>query len=183
MSFELLPFESIKDLLNLDGDAISDYPALAIIKLSVEAAIEEELGRSLELKARTETILIGESRNYVDLVGIPIASVSSVVVTYLDGSTQTLTSTEYRIASGGVYLLASVENVTVTVTYSGGLSEPTEAMIRSALLQVAYEYQNKENIGASSVSTDGGSVSIPALNLLPVVKNLLDGFKHPSRIS
>ena len=177
MSLELVSYEALKDLLGLESDNISEYPGLKILKDSVEAAIECEAGREFESLERTETWQIGRcySRR-VYLYGIPIASVSSVTV----GGTA-LTSDDYTITAGGLRLEEDFNEVDVVVTYTGGYSQTTlpAKIERAALLQTSYEFQNKEHIGASSITTEGGSVSIPALKLLPVVQKLISRFKHP----
>jgi len=175
--FELVPFESIKDLLDLEKESAKDYPALQIIKMSVDAAIENELGRELEQKARTETTSVtacGTSHIYLNAV--PVVSVASVTV---DGTA--LDSDDYTIMAGGLRLATEISGVDVVVVYTGGYAqdEIPASLERAALIQTAYEYQTKEHVGATSVTTDGGTVSTPALQILPVVKNLLSKNKHP----
>lgn len=174
---ELASFEALKDILDLDKESINDYPALGIIQLGVLFAIEEELGRELESTERTETTAVGlQSTNHLYLKAVPISSVSSVTV---DGDA--LTSDEYTIMAGGLRLDSAVSESSVVVTYTGGytVTEIPQTLKRAAEYQTAYEYQGKENIGASSVTTDGGSVNTPALQLLPMTKRLLSKNKHP----
>ena len=178
---DLVEFETIKNLLGLSSSSETAYPDLAILIESVNLAIEDELGRSLDYKERTETVMVGTSpTRFIDLVGLPIVSVSSVLV-----DDEALDSDAYKISPAGIRLATQVREVDVVVTYTGGIltSAIPPALQRAAMLQTAYEYQNKENIGASSISTEGGSVQIPALQLLPVVVSLISGYKHPSRIS
>lgn len=183
--FELLSFESLKDLLGLNDESISEYPALQTIKLSILAAFEEELGRELELKERTTVIRSRvTSTRYIDLVGLPISSVASVTLTDVYGISEELDAEDYAITDAGVRLITAISNVEIEVVYTGGYEDKAPpALERAALIQTSYEYQNKDNIGASSVTTEGGTVSIPELQLLKAVRKILDGFKHPSRTS
>ena len=178
---DLVEFETIKNLLGLSSSSETAYPDLAIIIESVNLGIEDELGRLLDRKERTETLMVGVTpTRFVDLLGLPIVSIAEVTV---DG--EVLSSDAYAATPAGIRLATAVKEVDVVVTYTGGIltSAIPPALQRAAMLQVAYEYQNKENIGASSISTEGGSVQIPALQLLPIVVKLISGYKHPSRIS
>ena len=75
--------------------------------------------------------------------------------------------------------MVSLTNAKVVIVYTGGITIVPDAMARAALLQTAYEFQSKDQIGAESVTTDGGSVSRPALGLLKEVKRNLEKYKHP----
>ena len=173
--FELVSYESLKDLLDLKKEKASAYVGLKIIKASVESAIEAEAGREFEKIERTHSVYIGScGSNRVYLCGIPVAEVSLLTI---DGDDVD----DYTITAGGILFPVKYYNVEVEVTYTGGYTQTTlrKDVERAALLQTAYEYQNKSHIGASSVTTEGGSVQVPALQILPVVKNLISKFKHP----
>lgn len=179
--FELVPFESLKDLQDLNQEKLSDYPGLQVIKQSVFSAIESELGRSLEQKERVEEIDTGVyPTRYVFLTGLPVVSVSEVLV-----DDEVLDPEYYRITKSGLRLSTQITEAFVQVTYTGGYENDAipANLTRAALMQTTYEFQNKENIGASSVTTEGGTVNTPALQLLPMVIDILDEFKHPGRIS
>jgi hypothetical protein len=182
MAIELVSFADLKNLLDLEDAAITDYPALNALRTSVTSAIEEYLGRYLESKARTEAIYLPSiATQMILLEAIPVSSVSSLTVTI---STDTETYTEnddFEITGYGVRLVGAVSNAKVDITYTGGISTVPDALARAALIQTAYEFQNKEHIGAESVSNEGGSVSRPALQLLPEVKRMLFRYKHPLR--
>lgn len=177
MALELVSYDDLKALLQLKGDNISKYPDLKLLKDSVEVAIEAAAGREFEEDDRVETVqigLCGSTRVYLN--AIPITAVASVMV---DG--EALTVDDYKVTAGGLRLAEKYYDVDVVVTYTGGCTQKTlpPTASRAALLQTAYEYQNKEHIGASSVQTEGGSVNSPALQLLPVVRKLIARFKHP----
>ena len=180
--WELVSFASLKAFLGLTDSLITDYPALNIIKPSVEAAIESYLGRQLESAERSETIYITGPTNMISLKAIPVSSVSSLTVTMLDES-ETYTSDYYTITEYGLQTINTLRNAKIAITYTGGLSSVPDGIERAALYQTAYEFQAKDQVGAESISTEGGSVNRPALGLLEVTKNLLNPFIHPLKIS
>lgn len=184
MAIELVTYASLKALMGLEGTVITDYPALDELRTSVTSAIEEELDRLLESKERTETIYVGSfNQAMLRLSAVPIASISSVTVTSGINSDTYDEHDEYEITEYGIRLLSSIANVKIVIVYTGGISTVPDAIARAALLQTAYEFQAKDHIGAESVSTDGGSVSRPALGLLKEVKRLLAKYKHPLAIA
>lgn len=181
MAIELVSYTDLERLLDLGGGVISEYPALAVIRDGVVSAIEEYLGRSLEKIEYTETSFQGNvPSKMIKLDAIPVASVSSVTLTYA-GDDTVLTSNDYEITGYGLRLYAKVQNCKIVVVYTGGWesADVPAAVSRAALLQTAYEFQSKEQIGAESVSTEGGSVSRPALGLIKEVKRMLNRYKHP----
>lgn len=181
MAIELVSYADLKNLLELDQAAISDYPALNVLRDSVTSAFEVYTGRLFTSEARTKTIYIDSPTQMLSLEGIPVASVSSLTVTVSE-TTETYTEhDDYEIRAYGLKLLSSVQDCTVAITYTGGLSATTDSLSRAALLQVAYEFQAKDQIGADSVSTEGGTISRPALGLLKEVKRLLNLSMHPLR--
>ncbi|MFH2095496.1 MAG: hypothetical protein ABIJ16_07320 [Bacteroidota bacterium] len=180
MAIELVTYASLKALLDLESALITDYPALNIIRPSVTSAIEEYLDRSLEPIERTETIYIGSFKtSMLRLPAIPITSIASVTVTIGEDSETYDEHDEYEITEYGLKLLVSLSNAKVVVVYTGGVTVVPDAIARAALLQTAYEFQSKDHIGADNVSTEGGSVSRPAIGLLKEVRRMLDKFKHP----
>ena len=184
MAVELVTYPDLKNLLGLTKAAITDYPALGVLNNSVLYAIEEYLGRELEKKDRTETIFVGATPSrMISLIGLPIASITSVSITQAQIETSYV-STDYDIVDYGIKMVSKFQNAKVVVTYNGGFEDadvPTK-INRAALLQISYEWQSKDQIGAQSVSTEGGFVQRPELGLLKEVKRILDGQKHPLRI-
>ena len=184
MAIELVPYASLKSLLNLTDPLITDYPALSLLRLSVTSAIEEYLSRLLESKERTETIYFGsQKQSMVSLPALPVTSISSVTVTIIGESETYDENEEYEITEYGIQLAVSLSKAKMVIVYTGGISVVPDAMARAALMQVAYEFQGKDQIGASSVSTEGGSVQRPELGLLKEVKRMLNRYKHPLRLT
>lgn len=191
MALELVSFASLKDLLGLEDSLITDYPALNILRESITAAFESYLGRQLESVERSETFYITGPTNIIPLKAIPVTAVSSLEITMLD-ETESYSTGDYYFAEYGLNLDAPIYDgyksytnlvdAKIVITYTGGISSVPSDITRAALLQTSYEFLGKDQIGATSVTTEGGTVDRPALNLLPVVKNLLNPYKHPLKI-
>lgn len=181
MAIELVTFQQLKDFMKLEKTAITDYPTLSLIRDDVTFAIEEYLGRTLEKGDYVETIFQGSvPSKMIPLKALPLATVTSVKVTR--GDDTEAEDADYYITEYGVCLLEKVTHAKVVVTYNGGLAAVTSALNRAALRQIIYEYNTKENVGARSVSTEGGFVDIPELSLLSEVKRMIESMKHPTRI-
>jgi len=180
MTIELVSYDDLKSLLGLTEVAIINYPALGLIRTSVTSAIEEELDRLFEPIERTETIYIGQFlQSMIPLPAIPISAVDSVIITIGTDSESYTEDEDYEVTDYGLRLFNPLSRAKIVVVYTGGLTEVPDAIARAALLQTAYEFQSKDQVGATSMSTDGGSVSRPELGLLKEVKRLLKNYKHP----
>lgn len=183
MSFELIPFADIKSLLGLDGATIASYPDLAIIIRRVQSAFQEFTGRQFEQMERTEEIFVGGTpEKMFSLPGIPIVSVSSFTAESANWGTETLTGSDYDITKYGLKTMFALQNCKVTIVYTGGLASVTDALKDAALYQAAYEFQSKDQIGATSVSTEGGSVYRPELGLLKETVRMLQSSIHPLNV-
>lgn len=183
MSFELIPFDDIKDLLGLKQPTIASYPDLAIIKLRLLPSFQEYTGREFEKKERTEEIFIhGPKVQMIPLKALPIESVSSVVISSNSYGTETVTSADFDITNYGLKLGWKIRNCKVSIVYTGGLTGTTDILKAAALYQLAYEFQSKDQIGAESVSNEGGSVYRPELGLLKETKRMLKSELHPLQV-
>lgn len=183
MSLDLVDFNQLKDFLGLTKSR-EDYPAIATLEQQVAASVEGFLGRSLESKERTEEITLVRPSRMIYLKGLPVSSISSVSLNQFGDSTE-FDSDEYMATGYGIQMLGSVGPGVLTVIYTGGYEydDVPEIIKQAATLQAAYEYQNKDHIGAEQVSTEGGSKQIPEVRLLGKVKDMLRRERHPLKIS
>lgn len=183
MALDLVDFDEVKHLLGLTK-AEDQYPALEILEKQVAASVEGFLGRELTQKERTEEITLPRPTRMVGLKGLPVVTVSSVSLLCF-GDTTTYTSAEYMAVSYGLQLLAAAGPGVLSVTYTGGMKNNAipDIIKQAATLQLAYEFQNKDHIGAESISTEGGTKQIPELRLLGKVKDMLRRERHPLKIS
>jgi len=182
MALTLVTYDDIQDLLDLGGAGISSYPALPVINLRVYYAFQTYVGRELESAERTETKYLYGPSSMIHLDAIPVTSVSSVTATDDYDNSETLSENEdFAISEYGIKLLSQWENLKLTIVYTGGYTADTvpDEIKQAAIIQAAFEFQAKEHIGAESVTTDGGTVSRPGLQLLKETKRMLDPYKHP----
>ena len=183
MTIELVTYATLKAFLELDKEAITDYPALEIIRDDVTDAIEEYIGRLLEQIERTETKFVGATPSQmIYLPGIPIITIGSVNITQAQVVT-TITSSDYEITDYGIKLDSKIKNSKIVIVYTGGELTSTRKITRAALRQIIYEWQSKDQMGALSTSTEGGFVSRPELGLLKEVQRMLNSSKHPLRLT
>ena len=181
---ELVPYEDLKALLGLEETTIASYPALELLQESVLAAIESYIGRTLTEDTYTEVVFIGNNPTaMISLPCLPIASITSVTASSVGSDTTLTENSDYIVDQFGIRLLYKLTMAKLTIVYTGGLSETTANLKRAALMQIAYEYQGKEQIGASYTSNEGGSVTRPELGLLKEVKRVLKSEIHPLRWS
>jgi len=180
---ELVSYADLKNFLGLEDALITDYPALNIIRSSVEYAFDNYLGRFLESTERTDTFYVTGPTRIISLPAIPVTAVSSLVVTMLnEDETYTLADDDFIIVKGGLELLVRLRNAKIAITYTGGLSSAPVDIGRAALLQTVYEFMGKDQVG-TTVKTEGRFVARPATNLLSVVKSLLSKHMHPYKIT
>ena len=170
---KLVKFEELAGMLSLTKPSIDDYPTLKLLVASVYSAIEEYVGRNLERAQYSETVYV--DGRMVPVRAFPIASVSSVV-----GEDGEDLSANLRHRDGYLLLSASYRG-RVTATYTGGLTDVPPQLRRAALLQISHEWQRKEQVGATSVTTEGGSTYWPQLGLLKEVERLCDSLRHPEK--
>lgn len=171
MATELIAFQALADLLGLEQTE-DKYPKLTLIQESVVDAFEEYTGRSFDNDTYKESLTPMSPSSMMPLKALPVASVAQVT---LDGTA----TTDFKIRIYGIQLGAKVDNKEIVVDYVGGLETVPKQIKRAALLQTAYEFQNSDNIGASFVSNEGGTVTVPEISLLKEVRKLLATERHP----
>ena len=183
MALDLIDFDELKALLGF-GKGESDYPALETLEKRVTAAVQSYMRRELEQKERTEEIMMVEPSSMLSLKALPVSSVSSVSLNYF-GDVTTYSADERMAVSYGLLMSLSIGPGVVTVVYTGGYRNNAipDGIRQAATIQLAYEYQNKDHIGAETVSTEGGTKSTPPLQLLREVKRMLDSHRHPLRVN
>lgn len=183
-------------------DKVADtYPPLVVLQDGIQASFESYMNCDLELKTRIVKVFF--KGTMIPLKALPIRNITSVNLTAHAGVIQglgyvqnlILNPNDYMVTPYGLKLVTykSNGNAFVTVTYDGGLSVVggiaaitdamdegiVKALEQAALQQIKYEWVRKENQGATTVSTDGGTTRFPELDLLKTVKRLLDPHKHP----
>lgn len=184
MAFELTTFADIKALADLSKSLITDYPSIGVLKPAVEGAIIDYCQAEFDatVSPRTETFFTGSTPTaMIPFRALPVGTITSVTVTTLGEDTSLTENTDYEVTAYGIRTFTNYQNAKFTLVYVGGYAEGSvpAGLSSAALIQTAYEYQNHNHIGAETVSTEGGTVRRPALQLLPEVVRRLQPYVHP----
>lgn len=170
----LAKFADLQAILDLQKTSIDEYPSLKLLVSSVYAAIESYVGRTLEQASYTESVYV--TGQMIPLKALPIVSVTSV----LDEDDEELKDI-CKIRYDHLLLERRYDQM-LTVSYVGGYEEAPADFSRAALLQITHEWQRRDTIGATAVTTEGGSTNWPELSLLKEVRRMLDPFVHSARL-
>lgn len=189
----------VKDRLGLT-DTDHDSTINRIIS-GLEEIFNSHTKRSLIVSAADVTEYFTGLGSYLQLNRYPIVSITSVKEAYgydFDSASALSENTAYRkVAKGKNGILyrvfstwLSVED-TIQVIYRGGYcaagQTPGEGefampadMREAAIEQTTFLFKRRDDIGLSGVGFEGGSISkFSAIDLLPMVKKVLDKYRRP----
>lgn len=177
---------------NLGIEDTRDDAALARTIAGLEGRFEDHLRRLLARCEGQVDTMDGGGR-WLFLRRFPVETVTEVRIdaaqnwgdeTIVDATDVRLNAERGYLAYGpcGVPWPAGVCNI--RVTYTGGYVPAgqtagtgqhamPEAIRRALLLQLGFEWRNKNNLGAASVSAQGASVALAPAKLLPEVEDAL----------
>jgi len=148
----------------------------------VSARIELFLNRNLEQKERTQYFDAG--KRYYYLPAYPIDITATLTVT-LDGTVQDKDDDYFIWEDEGLIEFYSaptyIEPKQLKIVWTGGYTSTTvpEDIKYATILQSAYIFRRRKDLGASSVSSPNGSISVSApTDLLPDVKKLLQSLRR-----
>ena len=155
--------------LNLGGDALrAAGPVLADIGSGVQAAIEERIGRHLEVRDHTD-VLNGNGKRTLFLPWDPVVSITSLTVngativvddpsvgTYPRSSVILRDRNSLVHTNGGVFPEGFGN---VVVVYRAGYELPPPALVTAGVLWGAQIFRNRDRVGIASVSTAGQTTS------------------------
>lgn len=151
----------------------------------VSRRFEEYLARFTEVTSRTEYFDIPDGTRLLFLKGSPISSVTNVWNDNTWSFDSEISSDRYTIL-GDDGMIGFDHELTagiraLKITYTGGMAADTDAFIAAfpdiavaADMQVNYIFERRDELGASSQSIEGSSVSIAPVELLPEVMQILD---------
>lgn len=164
----IVEYDDVRALLDLEKSQ-DKYPELQVILEQVSAALENHCQRIFEYDEHSETgYLDGHD---IPLRALPLASVKSVTI---DGKSQV-----FWRARGDRISFRGHQEGSYKVVYRGGFDEIPADVKRAAVLQACHEYQRKDQIGATAVNTDGGSVQYQGqVTLLKEVVRLLAPYRN-----
>jgi len=189
----------VKDRL---GKTDTDYDAMINrIIAGLEAIFENYIRRKLLVSAVDITEYFSGCGSLLLLNRYPVVSITSLKIAYdydFDSADALVENTGFRQvanAENGILYRINMswpENPdTVQVIYRGGYCSagqtPGEGefalpadLREAAIEQASFLFKRKDDIGLSGVSAEGGSISkFSAMDLLPMVKKILDNYKKP----
>lgn len=169
----------------------------------LEAIFNSHTKRKLLVNAADVTEYYTGLSCYLQLARFPIVSITSIKIAYdynFDSVDALTANTDYRLVNGGkngiLYRVYStwpeiVEDA-IQVIYRGGYCSAGQSpgageialpadLREAAIEQASFIFKRKDDIGLSSVGFDGGSINkFSAIDLLPMVKKVLDTYRRPS---
>ncbi len=183
---------TVKTRLGLT-DAVDDGLVLSFIGWAGDL-FEKHCHRSFE-RSTTATDEFGGDEREISLSRTPVESVTAIALksTEAEGWVTESPLPDFLLRRGCVLTLAAqlgTRDELGRVTYTGGYvlpgTDPEEgqtalpkAIEQACIEQVAYWYQNRSRLGYTGIAAEGGSVTLhPKLELLPIVKVTLDGYRR-----
>lgn len=177
----LATLTDLKDFLNItntDSDAI-----LTDLLTKVSKRVETWLNRLIEKSARSKYYDAGRRLYY--LPAYPIDTSASLTV-YWQDQLQTVNSDYWIWDEEGMIemytLYEKTEPREILIGWTGGYSTVAslpEDMQLGVVMQTAFIFKSKKNIGISSISLPDGSMSMNTpLQLLPEVKDILRPYRR-----
>ena len=187
----------VKGRLGITG---TDYDVvLNRIVLGIENIFDNYTRRKLIQTAADVTEYYAGCGQYLQLARYPVIALTSIkqALDYDFDSADALTANEhYRLRStdGIIYRLYQEwysPPESIQVIYRGGYCPAAQTpgtgetalppeLREAAIEQSCFLFKRKDDIGLSSVSAEGGSISkFSAMKLLPLVTDILDSYKKP----
>jgi len=193
----LCTLADVKDRLGLPSSTEYDTLINRIIA-GLEGIFAREVRRPLLLTAADQTEYYTGACPFLQVDRYPVAALTSIKVAtdYVFTSAEALVAdTDYRLLRGGakgiihrLYMDWESQPDCIQIVYRGGYCSagvtpgtgetalPAD-LREAAILQAAFLFKRKDDIGLSAVSFDGGSISkFSALDLLPLVKDILSNY-------
>jgi len=179
------------------GDTNDDEMLHSIIK-GVSAVFDRFCNRNLILNTTDATEYYSGGIQKISLSRYPVVSITSVTESAdwdWDNETALTADDDYHLMTDrGILHRASSRwlggNETVRVVYKGGYNPAADTpgtgetglpydIEESALLQSMFTYKRRDDLGLSSVSAMGGSISkFSAIKLLPEVENIFKAYRR-----
>lgn len=185
MSIKLVSLDNVKAFLE-KTDTEHDTLLTMLIE-QVSARIETFLNRKLKKQERTEYF---DSGPEVFSLSAPPVDTSATLTVKLNDDAMTKGDDFYLHPDEGVIEFVTGTGVAwprdLEVTYTGGYAEDENGILqvpddlkRACLLQVAFDFRRREDIGLAAVSLPDGSVStLRPAELLPEVKEILKAYRR-----
>ncbi len=189
----------VKDRL---GETETDHDVtINRIITGLEAIFNEYTRRTLIVNAADVTEYYTTEGRYLQLNRYPVVSITSIkqAIDYDFDNTDVMTAdTDYRLIGAGKNGIIYRMNLSwfatadsIQVVYRGGYTaagqEPGDGefampadLREAAIEQTSFIHKRKDDIGLAGVGFEGGSISkFSSMNLLPMVKKILDNYRRP----
>lgn len=197
MSAYLCTLNQVKARVGLALDDVIDDALITTFLAGVSARIEAECKRRFEYSSETEEFVGNQCELIARRFPIDetIAPVFSLMVTTSQGWQSVVT--DWIVRMGCIITLPNelgTEKQKLRVVYTGGYALPVDSsggiqfesfgpqlppdLTEAAVQQCAYWYKNKDRFGLTSVSQQGGSISIATLDLLPFVAETIKNYER-----
>lgn len=177
---------SLSDLKSWLGkvDTVHDVE-LGLLIDHVSARIETALNRNLKKEQRIVYFNAGRRHYWVD--AYPIDAVAAITVE-VDGTVKVKDSDYYVWEKEGLIEFQTATSYSkpkqVKITWTGGYTETAGTLAvpddlkKACLMQCAFEFRRRNDIGLSSINIPDGSISVlsPA-KLLPEVEAIIAGYR------
>ncbi|MDD5011966.1 MAG: hypothetical protein PHQ00_07575 [Phycisphaerae bacterium] len=196
---QLCTIADIKDRLGIGSNTEYDAMLNRII-LGLEEIFNNETGRKLLMTDSDVTEYYTGESAFLQLERYPVISITSIKESalYTFGDESALTAnTDYRLTkeakNGIIYRMNckwSGYEDSIQLVYRGGYCGADETpgtgehalpadLREAAIMQACFIYKRRSDIGLSSVSAEGGSISkFSAMDLLPLVKVTLTKYRR-----
>lgn len=178
---------------------LSGQPSQTLVSqliTSVSYLVQQYLDRQVQSGSQTQYFDVDDGDQVFQLNAYPVSAVASVYYDYQQAwATATLLqSTTYASPlydpTGRMIFYSPFQPGrklfnALKVSYTGGMAADTTSFVtaypdvtQAVELQVAFLYQRRNDLGVQSISGDGGSVSMAPMELLPMVRTILDNHRR-----
>lgn len=171
-------FDDVKEVLDLREATLEDYPKLKGIFDSMQPAFERYCSRLFDIEERTKVVIADDYNNLkFHLDAFPITDVAEVLI---DGDPVT----NFNTGRNFILFDSVIDDFSkVSIRYTGGIVDNTDQstidatlpddLNMAAIRQIAFEFQNIEQIAVKSRTIGDATTTIPETNLLKYTKDLL----------
>lgn len=177
VSFDELRYSAIGGKTGLKYSDYTSYPRLEKVKDIVYYAIENYTQRKLEYATYEANIFDRCNSKMIKLDAIPI---DNITVTDVENSSEMELDFEYEITHYGIRILNGYTGK-LLINYTGGytVANVPDEIKRAAYYQIQSEYLKRDTIDGEYINNSGGTIRRPPIQLLKMVKELLNPFRHP----
>ncbi len=187
MSIKLISEQDLKLFLEEDNADFNDQFAQLVPQVS--AQIENFLNRELKEEARTKYFSGGKRYYYSN--AFPINTTPAPIILEAD-VTQNPNDDYYTFEEEGLfefqYTTQNWKPKMIKITWTGGYAADVDGVLavpddlkQACILQCAYVFKRRRDLGSSGASTPNGNISYTgAISLLKGVKELLYPHRMPS---